>query len=136
MDRDTVFLISLRSFSFLFFLIMGRVKLKIKKLESTGSRQVTYSKRRHGILKKARELAILCDIDILLLMFSPTGRPTLYQGERRYYLPRYINVGDSSFCNRHCFVIGNSENMNHRFISIILLPIFFQGPSICVVSYL
>ncbi|XP_023524860.1 agamous-like MADS-box protein AGL65 isoform X2 [Cucurbita pepo subsp. pepo] len=61
---------------------MGRVKLKIKKLESTGSRQVTYSKRRHGILKKARELAILCDIDILLLMFSPTGRPTLYQGER------------------------------------------------------
>ncbi|XP_022998797.1 agamous-like MADS-box protein AGL65 isoform X2 [Cucurbita maxima] len=61
---------------------MGRVKLKIKKLESTGSRQVTYSKRRHGILKKARELAILCDIDIVLLMFSPTGRPTLYQGER------------------------------------------------------
>ncbi|XP_022137157.1 agamous-like MADS-box protein AGL65 isoform X2 [Momordica charantia] len=61
---------------------MGRVKLKIKKLESTGSRQVTFSKRRHGIMKKARELAILCDIDIVLLMFSPTGRPAFYQGER------------------------------------------------------
>lgn len=67
---------------------MGRVKLKIKKLESTGSRQVTYSKRRNGIMKKARELAILCDIDIVLLMFSPTGRPSLYQGERRYYIPQ------------------------------------------------
>ncbi|KAL4197880.1 hypothetical protein AMTRI_Chr04g190520 [Amborella trichopoda] len=61
---------------------MGRVKLKIKKLENTNGRQVTYSKRRAGILKKARELSILCDIDIALLMFSPTGKPTLCLGER------------------------------------------------------
>ncbi|KAA8542444.1 hypothetical protein F0562_023420 [Nyssa sinensis] len=61
---------------------MGRVKLKIKRLESTSNRQVTYSKRRHGILKKAKELSILCDIDIILLMFSPTGKPTLFRGER------------------------------------------------------
>uniref|UniRef100_A0A2P2MUS5 Agamous-like MADS-box protein AGL65 isoform X1 n=1 Tax=Rhizophora mucronata TaxID=61149 RepID=A0A2P2MUS5_RHIMU len=61
---------------------MGRVKLKIKRLESTSNRQVTYSKRRSGILKKARELSILCDIDIILLMFSPTGKPTLFHGER------------------------------------------------------
>ncbi|KAJ9140470.1 hypothetical protein P3X46_031116 [Hevea brasiliensis] len=62
---------------------MGRVKLKIKRLESTSNRQVTYSKRRNGILKKAKELSVLCDIEIALLMFSPTGRPTLFQGEHR-----------------------------------------------------
>ncbi|KAE8730867.1 AGAMOUS-like 65, putative isoform 2 [Hibiscus syriacus] len=61
---------------------MGRVKLKIKKLESYSNRQVTYSKRRTGILKKAKELSILCDIHIILLMFSPTGKPTLFHGER------------------------------------------------------
>ncbi|XP_042501820.1 agamous-like MADS-box protein AGL30 isoform X2 [Macadamia integrifolia] len=61
---------------------MGRVKLKIKRLENTSGRQVTYSKRRAGILKKARELSILCDIDIALLMFSPTGKATLCLGER------------------------------------------------------
>lgn len=60
---------------------MGRVKLKIKRLENFSGRQVTYSKRRAGILKKAKELSILCDIDILLLMFSPTGKPTLCLGE-------------------------------------------------------
>nr|DAD34908.1 TPA_asm: hypothetical protein HUJ06_005548 [Nelumbo nucifera] len=60
---------------------MGRVKLKIKRLENTSSRQVTYSKRKNGILKKARELSILCDIDIALIMFSPTGKPTLCLGE-------------------------------------------------------
>lgn len=62
--------------------MMGRVKLKIKRLESTSNRQVTYSKRRSGILKKAKELSILCDIDIVLLMFSPTGRSTLFHGAR------------------------------------------------------
>ncbi|KAM0948490.1 putative transcription factor MADS-type1 family [Dioscorea sansibarensis] len=61
---------------------MGRVKLKIKRLENSSGRQVTYSKRRAGILKKAKELSILCDIDIVLLMFSPTGKPTLCLGER------------------------------------------------------
>ncbi|CAH8252769.1 unnamed protein product [Arabidopsis lyrata] len=60
---------------------MGRVKLKIKRLESTSNRQVTYTKRKTGILKKAKELSILCDIDIVLLMFSPTGRATAFHGE-------------------------------------------------------
>ncbi|TVU23708.1 hypothetical protein EJB05_26087 [Eragrostis curvula] len=61
---------------------MGRVKLKIKKLENSSGRQITYSKRRSGILKKAKELSILCDIDLILLMFSPTGKPTICIGER------------------------------------------------------
>lgn len=62
---------------------MGRVKLKIKKLENINGRQTTFAKRKHGILKKANELSILCDIDIVLLMFSPTGKPALCSGRRR-----------------------------------------------------
>ncbi|XP_071904069.1 agamous-like MADS-box protein AGL65 isoform X1 [Coffea arabica] len=61
---------------------MGRVKLKIKRLESNSNRQVTYSKRRSGILKKAKEISVLCDIDIMLLMFSPNGKPTIFTGAR------------------------------------------------------
>ncbi|KAJ4842839.1 hypothetical protein Tsubulata_034332 [Turnera subulata] len=61
---------------------MGRVKLKIKKLENTNGRQATYAKRKHGIMKKANELSILCDIDIILLMFSPTGKPSICKGTR------------------------------------------------------
>ncbi|XP_057950283.1 agamous-like MADS-box protein AGL30 isoform X2 [Malania oleifera] len=59
---------------------MGRVRLKMKKLENTNGRQATYAKRKNGIVKKANELAILCDIDIVLLMFSPTGKPCLCNG--------------------------------------------------------
>lgn len=63
---------------------MGRVKLKIKRLDNTNGRQATYAKRKNGIMKKANELSILCDIDIVLLMFSPTGKPSLCGGMRRY----------------------------------------------------
>ncbi|GMH21933.1 hypothetical protein Nepgr_023776 [Nepenthes gracilis] len=61
---------------------MGRVKLKIKRIESTSNRQVTYSKRRNGIVKKAKEIATLCDIDLILIMFSPAGKPTLRLADR------------------------------------------------------
>lgn len=62
---------------------MGRVKLKIKKLDSINARQATYCKRKNGIMKKAKELSILCDIDVVLLMFSPAGKPSLCTGEHR-----------------------------------------------------
>ncbi|KAM3269114.1 hypothetical protein P3S67_031078 [Capsicum chacoense] len=62
---------------------MGRVRLSMKRLESSSNRQVTYCKRRSGILKKAHELSVLCDIDIILLMFPPSGKPSLFQGGPR-----------------------------------------------------
>ena len=71
---------------------MGRMKLAIKRLEHNNNRQITFSKQRNGIVKKAKELAILCDIDILLMMFSPSGKPTVFVGENRY-LP-----SSSQFC--------------------------------------
>ncbi|VVA92479.1 unnamed protein product [Arabis nemorensis] len=79
---------------------MGRVKLKIKRLESTSNTQVTFSKRRNGILKKTKELSILCDIDIVL-MFSPTGRPSVFHGEHRSTSLNHPQL--SSFCSILCF---------------------------------
>uniref|UniRef100_A0A0E0L9H9 MADS-box domain-containing protein n=1 Tax=Oryza punctata TaxID=4537 RepID=A0A0E0L9H9_ORYPU len=62
---------------------MGRVKLQIKRIENSANRQVTFSKRRNGLIKKAYELSVLCDIDIALLMFSPSGRLSHFSGRRR-----------------------------------------------------
>ncbi|GLT82694.1 hypothetical protein SLE2022_010520 [Rubroshorea leprosula] len=53
---------------------MGRGKIEIKKIENTTNRQVTYSKRRNGIFKKAQELTVLCDAKVSLIMFSSTGK--------------------------------------------------------------
>ncbi|KAG6509854.1 hypothetical protein ZIOFF_027861 [Zingiber officinale] len=53
---------------------MGRGKIEIKKIENPTNRQVTYSKRRSGIMKKARELTVLCDAEVSIIMFSNTGK--------------------------------------------------------------
>lgn len=37
-------------------------------------RQVTFCKRRMGLLKKAKELSVLCDADIGVMVFSPHGK--------------------------------------------------------------
>uniref|UniRef100_D3XL44 APETALA3-like protein n=1 Tax=Euptelea pleiosperma TaxID=106141 RepID=D3XL44_9MAGN len=53
---------------------MGRGKIEIKRIENSTNRQVTYSKRRAGIMKKAQELTVLCDAEVSLIMFSNTGK--------------------------------------------------------------
>ena len=53
---------------------MGRGKIVIKRIDNSTNRQVTFSKRRNGLLKKARELSILCDAEIGVIVFSSTGR--------------------------------------------------------------
>ncbi|CAA6666915.1 unnamed protein product [Spirodela intermedia] len=43
-------------------------------IENTTNRQVTYSKRRGGLFKKAKELTVLCDAQVCLLMVSSTNK--------------------------------------------------------------
>nr|VDC85785.1 unnamed protein product [Brassica oleracea] len=53
---------------------MGRKKLEIKRIENKSSRQVTFSKRRSGLVEKARQLSVLCDASIALLVVSSSGK--------------------------------------------------------------
>ncbi|CAL1375494.1 unnamed protein product [Linum trigynum] len=53
---------------------MVRGKTQMKRIENATSRQVTFSKRRNGLLKKAFELSVLCDAEVALIVFSPRGK--------------------------------------------------------------
>ncbi|KAI3673614.1 hypothetical protein L6452_39738 [Arctium lappa] len=58
---------------------MGRGKVEVKRIENATNRQVTFSRRRNGVLKKAFELSLLCDAEVALLLFSPsTPKPHLF----------------------------------------------------------
>lgn len=52
---------------------MGRGKIQIKRIENMTNRQVTYSKRKKGIIKKAQEISVLCDTQVSLVIFSSAG---------------------------------------------------------------
>uniref|UniRef100_R7W986 MADS-box transcription factor 1 n=1 Tax=Aegilops tauschii TaxID=37682 RepID=R7W986_AEGTA len=53
---------------------MGRGKVEIRRIENKTTRQVTFTKRRNGLLKKAYELSLLCDAEVALVIFSGGGR--------------------------------------------------------------
>ncbi|KAA8546345.1 hypothetical protein F0562_002916 [Nyssa sinensis] len=57
---------------------MVRKKIQIKKIDNAAARQVTFSKRRRGLFKKAHELSTLCDVEIALIVFSATGKLSEY----------------------------------------------------------
>ncbi|XP_039064461.1 MADS-box protein AGL42-like [Hibiscus syriacus] len=52
---------------------MVRGKIQMKRIENATSRQVTFSKRRSGLLKKAYELYVLCDAEVAVIIFSHRG---------------------------------------------------------------
>ncbi|CAN0928094.1 Agamous-like MADS-box protein AGL12 [Linum grandiflorum] len=53
---------------------MARGKVQMKRIENPVHRQVTFCKRRAGLLKKAKELSVLCDAEIGVLVFSSHGK--------------------------------------------------------------
>ncbi|XP_055803799.1 truncated transcription factor CAULIFLOWER A-like [Solanum dulcamara] len=86
---------------------MGRGKVELKRIENKISRQVTFSKRRSGLLKKANEISVLCDADVALIVFSTKGKLFEYSStdssmesileryERYSYAERNMNANDS-----------------------------------------
>ncbi|CAM9002698.1 unnamed protein product [Rhodiola kirilowii] len=53
---------------------MGRGRVQLKRIENKINRQVTFSKRRSGLLKKAHEISVLCEADVALIVFSTKGK--------------------------------------------------------------
>ncbi|XP_027356948.1 agamous-like MADS-box protein AGL104 [Abrus precatorius] len=102
---------------------MGRVKLQIKKIENTTNRQVTFSKRRNGLIKKAYELSVLCDVDVALIMFSPSGRASLFSGNRSIeeILERYVNLPETEH--------GRMHNQEH--VKKLLTRLKIEADQIC-----
>ncbi|RVW98892.1 MADS-box protein AGL24 [Vitis vinifera] len=78
---------------------MSRQKIRIKKIDNTAARQVTFSERRRGLFKKAQELSTLCDAEIAHIVFSAAGKFFEYSSSRLVFssppfllfIHRYMN---------------------------------------------
>ncbi|XP_076356187.1 myocyte-specific enhancer factor 2-like [Tachypleus tridentatus] len=53
---------------------MGRKKIRISKITDDRNRQVTFTKRKFGLMKKAYELSVLCNCEIALIIFNNTNK--------------------------------------------------------------
>lgn len=104
--------------------IMGRGKVELKRIENKINRQVTFAKRRNGLLKKAYELSVLCDAEVALIIFSNRGKLYEFCSGPRYLLVCY-NQTPSTFLFSFCFW--------HRFcVCLICFPLFQIRVFCCV----
>lgn len=87
---------------------MGRGRVELKRIENKINRQVTFAKRRNGLLKKAYELSVLCDAEVALIVFSSRGK--LYEFSSNRY-------------NILCFTLL-------IYIYIYIVTSFFSSPSL------
>lgn len=86
---------------------MGLGKIEIKKIENPASRQVTFSKRRGGLLKKAHELAILCDAHVGVIVFSNSGKMFEYSNPPSRFVINLYNLifDDNRYIDKiKCFI--------------------------------
>lgn len=65
------------------FLSKALKMLAMKHIENSTSLEIIYAKRKDEIVKKASELSILCDTDVAIIFFSPTGHLTSFAGKWR-----------------------------------------------------
>ncbi|XP_022734944.1 MADS-box transcription factor 6-like [Durio zibethinus] len=89
---------------------MGRGKVMLERIENKINRQVTFSKRRNGLQKKAFELSVLCDAEVALIIFSSRGKlsefgsNTVPQTLEKYWQHRYasqVNIAENETQTLH-----------------------------------
>lgn len=83
---------------------MGRRKVQIKRIDDDRARKVTFAKRKHGLVKKAMELSLLCDCDIALLIFTrekPDQRFYKYTSKGIESIMEKLNTGPPVVEDRH-----------------------------------
>ncbi|XP_010060098.1 MADS-box protein SVP isoform X1 [Eucalyptus grandis] len=91
---------------------MAREKIKIKKIDNVTARQVTFSKRRRGLFKKAGELSVLCDAEVAVVIFSATGK-----------LFEYSSSSMKDTLERYTLHHNNLENMDQPSLELQVLSL-------------
>ncbi|MFS7911053.1 putative transcription factor MADS-type1 family [Helianthus anomalus] len=49
---------------------MGRAKIAMELIQNDKKRKITLNTRKQGLVKKARELATLCDVDFSMIIYT------------------------------------------------------------------
>nr|KAG5713335.1 hypothetical protein BaRGS_024883 [Batillaria attramentaria] len=75
---------------------MGRKKIKIERINDERNRQVTFTKRKFGLMKKAYELSVLCDCEIALIIFTSNNKLFQYaSSDMDKVLLKYTEYNDT-----------------------------------------
>ncbi|CAO2828972.1 unnamed protein product [Amaranthus hypochondriacus] len=95
---------------------MGRGRVELKRIENKINRQVTFAKRRNGLLKKAYELSVLCDAEVALIIFSNRGKlyefcssPSMLKTLEKYQTSNYGAPDHNTVSSREALEISSQQ---------------------------
>ncbi|KAI8976433.1 hypothetical protein BDB01DRAFT_802826 [Pilobolus umbonatus] len=90
---------------------MGRKKIKIQPIQDERNKQVTFLKRKLGLMKKAYELSVLCDCEIALIIFNNNGKLVQYAStDIDHILMKYTEYSEFSESKSNQDFINAEEN--------------------------
>ncbi|CAJ1977303.1 unnamed protein product [Sphenostylis stenocarpa] len=103
---------------------LGRQKIPIEKIPKKSHLQVTFSKRRSGLFKKASELCTLCGVEIAIVVFSPADKAFSFgHPEVESLIDRYTTRNPPQESTAHHLVEAH-RNANVRDLNMQLTQVF------------
>ncbi|ESQ44774.1 hypothetical protein EUTSA_v10003338mg [Eutrema salsugineum] len=99
---------------------IGRQRIPMVKIKKESHRQVTFSKRRAGLFKKASELCTLCGAEIAIIVFSPAKKPFSFgHPSVESVLDRYMSRNNMSLAHTQQRNPAASCELNMRLTQIL-----------------
>ncbi|KAM6926405.1 myocyte enhancer factor 2aa isoform 10-T14 [Lycodopsis pacificus] len=94
---------------------MGRKKIQITRIMDERNRQVTFTKRKFGLMKKAYELSVLCDCEIALIIFNSTNKLFQYAStDMDKVLLKYTEYNEPHESRTNSDIVEKLRNKGHN----------------------
>ncbi|KAM9487649.1 myocyte-specific enhancer factor 2D isoform 6-T7 [Clarias gariepinus] len=94
---------------------MGRKKIQIQRITDERNRQVTFTKRKFGLMKKAYELSVLCDCEIALIIFNHSNKLFQYAStDMDKVLLKYTEYNEPHESRTNADIIEALNKKEHR----------------------
>ncbi|XP_010779017.1 myocyte-specific enhancer factor 2A-like isoform X2 [Notothenia coriiceps] len=94
---------------------MGRRKIQIARIVDERNRQVTFMKRKFGLMKKAYELSVLCDCEIALIIFNSSNKLFQYAStDMDKVLLKYTEYNEPHESRTNCDIVEALNKKEHR----------------------
>lgn len=117
---------------------MGRQKITIEKIKADRIRQVTFYKRKRGLIKKAMELSLLCGVKLFLSISDKNEKLTIFSTVGRKNCDYLKDVKKEKIIEFYCdkdvnLFLGILINFLSNFFSLLLK---LEGKKISVFLFL
>ncbi|XP_020790356.2 myocyte enhancer factor 2aa isoform X3 [Boleophthalmus pectinirostris] len=94
---------------------MGRKKIQITRIMDERNRQVTFTKRKFGLMKKAYELSVLCDCEIALIIFNSSNKLFQYAStDMDKVLLKYTEYNEPHESRTNADIVEKLRNKGHN----------------------